>query len=68
MVRSRFRTPEEDGTGWSISDIVVVRAQLGLLVSGAGAEAQGVLNQPGTVEARGGIAAVNVGCPAIGDG
>jgi len=68
VVRGRLRTPEENGAGWSIGDIVVVRAQLCLLVGGAGAEAQGVLNQSGAVEARGGIAAVNVGCSAIGDG
>lgn len=68
MVRSRFRSPEEDGAGRSIGDVVVVRAKLCLLVGGAGAEAQGVLNQAGAVEARSGIAAVNVRCPTIGDG
>lgn len=38
MVRGRFRTPEEDGASWGVGDVVVVRAKLCLLVSGAGAE------------------------------
>lgn len=61
MVGGTVGTPEENGTGWGVGDVVVVRPQVCLLISRPGAQAKGVLNQTGAVEATHGAATVDIG-------